>query len=235
VGTTEKENSTKGRRLSTRVWSALGFLSLVLLAGCAATKEAQLRKLQARSVYEAGLSHLREGRTALGLSALQEAVALDGEEPTYQNSLGLVYLDLKRLTEALESFRKAIALDPAYAAAHHNLGVALAESGRWEEAVREYRKALALPGYAITVLAYHNLGWAYYNLEKLWEAEEAFSAALRLEPAMASAHYHLGLVRLKAGRREEARAAFLRARELAPESEFGQAAGLHLRALGAEP
>ena len=110
--------------------------------------------------------------------------------------------------------------------------MALAESGRWEEAVQEYRKALALPGYAAALLAHHNLGWAYYNLGKLREAEEALTLTLRLEPSMASAHYHLGLVLLKAGRREEARASFSRARELAPESEVGQAAREHLRALG---
>ena len=194
-------------------------------------KEAQLRRLQARSAYEAGWSHLREGRTAVGLTSFQEAVTLDPEEPIYHNSLGLVYLDLSQLPQALEAFGKAIALDPSYASAHLNLGVALTQSGRWDEAVHEYRKALALPGHANLVLAHHNLGWAYYNQNRLREAEEAFTLALRLEPSMASAHYHLGLVLLKAGRREEARAAFSKARELAPESEFGQAAREHLRAL----
>lgn len=218
-----------------RDWAALGLLGLFLLTGCATAKEAQVRKLQARSAYETGLSHLREGRPAVGLTSLQEAVTLDPEEPTYLNSLGLVFLDLKQLREAQEAFRKAITLDPSYAMAHHNLGVVLAESGRWEEAVQEYRKALAFPGAVVTVRANHNLGWAYYNLGRLKEAEEVLMFTLRLEPSMASAHYHLGLVLLKAGRKEEARAAFSKARDQAPESEFGLAAREHLRALGAEP
>lgn len=224
-----------GRYLSKRAphdWAALGLLGLLLLTGCAVAKETQVRKLQARSAYETGVSHLREGRTTLGLTSLQEAVTLDPAEPTYVNSLGLLHLDLKQLPQALEAFKKAIALDPSYATAHHNLGVALAESGRWEEAIQEYRKALAIPGHTTTLIAHHNLGWAYYNLGKLREAEEALTLTLRLEPSMASAHYHLGLVLLKAGRREEARAAFSKARELAPESEFGRAAGEHLRTLG---
>lgn len=226
--------SIRSRFLSKRAprdRAALGLLGLFLLTGCATAQEAQIRKLQARSAYETGLTHLREGRTAVGLTSLQEAVNLDPEEPTYSNSLGLVFLDLKQLREAQEAFRKAIALDPSYAMAHHNLGVALAESGRWEEAVQEYRKALAFPGAVVTVLANHNLGWAYYNLGRLKEAEEVLTFALRLEPSMASAHYHLGLVLLKAGRKEEARGAFSKARDLAPESEFGLAAREHLRAL----
>ncbi len=228
-------NSIRSRCLSKRAprdWAALGLLGLFLLTGCATAKEAQVRKLQARSAYETGLSHLREGRTTVGLTSLQEAVNLDPEEPTYSNSLGLVFLDLKQLPKAQEAFRKAIALDPAYAMAHHNLGVALAESGRWEEAVQEYRKALAFPGADVTVLANHNLGWAYYNLGRLKEAEEVLTFTLRLEPSMASAHYHLGLVLLKAGRMEEARRAFSKAQELAPESEFGLAAQEHLKAFG---
>ena len=87
----------------------------------------------------------------------------------------------------------------------------------------------------VTVLANHNLGWAYYNLGRLKEAEEVLTYTLRLEPSMVSAHYHLGLVLLKAGRREEALAAFSKTRELAPESEFGLAALEHLRALGDKP
>lgn len=209
-----------------------GLLGILLLTGCSVAREAQLKKLQARSAHETGLTHLREGRTALGLTSLQEAVALDSGEPVYHNSLGRVYLDLKQLPQALESFKRALALDPTYATARLYLGVALAESGRWAEAVQEYRQVLTLPGHTHLVLAHHNLGWAYYNLGRLREAEEAFLMTLRLEPNMASAHYHLGLVLLTAGRKEEARNAFRKARELAPGSEFGLAAREHLRALG---
>jgi Tfp pilus assembly protein PilF len=217
-------------------WTLLGGLLAAGLLGCAAVgKDARLRSLQARSSYELGFSHLREGNAALGLASLQEAVALDPDSALYRNALGLLYLDLRRIPEALESLREAVRLDTQFAEAHHNLGVALAESGRWGDAVHAYRRALAIPGYATPLAAYHNLGWAYYNLDRLAEAEEALKTALRLDPEFASAHYHLGLVLLKAGRRDEARAAFVRARDLAPESEFGLASREHLKALGGGP
>jgi Tfp pilus assembly protein PilF len=225
---------SRRRLLFDVVSSLLGGLLAVALAGCATGKDAQVRALQARSQYELGLSHLRDGNASLGLASLEEAVGLAPDAPIYRNTLGLLYLEFKRIPEALESFREALRLDPRFAEANHNLGVALAESGKWADAVQAYRKALAIPGYANPLVAYHNLGWAYYNLDRLAEAEEAIATALRLEPNFVSAHYHLGLVLLKSGRRDEARAAFSRARDLAPESGFGLAAREHLRALADE-
>ncbi|HET6366959.1 MAG TPA: hypothetical protein VFG27_07025, partial [Pseudomonadales bacterium] len=58
--------------------------ALVLSAGgCATSKEAQVRKIQARNAYDQGGNNLREGRVSLGLAALQEAVQLDPENPLY--------------------------------------------------------------------------------------------------------------------------------------------------------
>jgi len=217
-----------------RFWGLTGaviWLVAVLLAGCA-TGKAQVKRLQARAAYERGLKDLEEGRTALGLSALQEAVALEPGVALYHNALGVVYLNLKRQPEALDALKRAVDLDETYGEALQNLGVAYAEGGKWEEAVRTYKKALALPAYGNADGTYHNLGWAYYNLNRLQEAEETFGLVLKLQPNMASAHYLLGLVLLKAARRDEAKAEFRRARELAPDTPFGLAAQQHLKALG---
>ena len=207
-------------------------LGTVFLVGCGTGKATEVKRLQARSAYEGGMTDLAEGRTSLGLGALKQAVALDPGVPVYRNALGLLYLSLKRQPEALEEFRRAVDLDSGYAEAQHNLGVAYAEGGKWEEAIQAYQKALGLPGYSAAEVAHHNLGWAYYNLNRLAEAEESFRLALRLDPNMAPAHYQLGLTLLKAGRREEAKVSFRRTRELAPETPFGVAAQRHLEALG---
>jgi Flp pilus assembly protein TadD len=208
-------------------------LPAVLLFGCATSTTPELQRIQAQAVYERGLADLGEGRAALGLSAFREAAALDPGNARYHNTLGLMLLDLKR-PEALEHFRKAIEIEPQHGDAHHNLGVALAEAGRWEEAVAAYRKALAIPTFSSPDVAHHNLAWALYNLERIQEAEDSLHFAIRLNPTLPAAHYTLGLVLIRQGRSEEAKAAFRRTRELAPDSPFGQAAGLHLRALGDE-
>jgi Tfp pilus assembly protein PilF len=214
------------------VAGAVLWAAAVLLGGCATGKEAQVKRLQAQAAYERGLKDLEDGRMSLGLAALQEAVALEPNTALYHNALGVVYLNLKRQPQALEELKRAIELDGNYGEALHNLGVAYAEDGKWEDAVRMYKKALSLPAYGNTEGTYHNLGWAYYNLSRLKEAEETFRFVLRLEPNTVSAHYLLGLVLLKAERRDEAKAEFRRARELAPDTPFGLAAQQHLKALG---
>lgn len=219
----------------------LAGLALAALAACATGKEADVSRLRARAAYDRALSELClvrpttapcEPRIPIGLASLQEAISLNPQEPVYQNTLGLVHLNLKNLPQAMDAFEKAIALNPDHADAHHNLGVTLAEAGRWAEAVKAYQKALAIPTYIHAESAYNNLGLAYYNLGRLGEAEAALLQALRLEPTLEAAYYHLGLVLLKTGRGEEAKAAFRRTREISPDSDFGRAAREHLRALG---
>jgi type IV pilus assembly protein PilF len=210
---------------------ALG--ALLVLGGCASTtQEHEVQRLQARSAYEQALKNLSERRISLGLVGLNEAVRLDPDNPIYRNALGVVQLDLKRPAEAQAQFQRAIELEPAYAEAQHNLGLAHAEQGRFDEAIGRYQKALSIPTYATPEVAYHNLGNAYMAQGKLPEAEEAFRAAIQMDPRMTSAHFGLGTVLLRAGRPEEARAALRTARDLEPDSPFGRAAREALRTLG---
>lgn len=212
--------------------TVLVIVVVAFLAGCASTKEQEVKRLQARASYEQGLRHLADGRLGLGLAALKEAIELDPGNAIYRNGLGVVYLDMRRAPDAQQEFQKAIEMDSAYAEAYHNLGLSQAEQGRMEEAVLSYRKALSFPTYPTPNVAYHNLGNAYFYLGKLKDAEEAFRAAIQLEPTQASSYYGLGLVLAKAGRKEDAKAAFRAVRDMDPKSPFGQAAVEALKTLG---
>jgi Tfp pilus assembly protein PilF len=206
------------------------------LVGCASTEPPEVQRLQARAAYERGLSHLRDKQPALALSAFQEAISLDGTVATYRNTLGVLYLDqLLRPDLALKEFERATELDPNYAEAHLNTGIALAEMTRWKEAVPAYRKALGMPTLAVPHIAYQNLGLALYHLKQYREAEEALRLSIRLEPKLEGPYYNLGLVLLAEGRKEEARQAFRQARDLAPQSVFGQAASARLKTLEDTP
>ncbi len=192
-----------------------------------------MQRLRARATYEQGLSHLNDKRVSLGLASFQEAVRLDPGSALYHNTLGVVYLHyLSKPTEAQAEFQKAIDLDPTYAEAVTNLGVTLAQQGRWADAIAAYRKAISLPIYPSPEVAYANLGWAYLNLGKPREAEESYRAAIQLQPSFPQAYYFLGVVLDREGRKDEAKVAFRRARDLDPDSPFGQKAGELLRAMG---
>jgi protein O-GlcNAc transferase len=143
-----------------------------------------------------------------------------------------VYLELRRPDLAIEALSKAVDLDPRLADAQFHLGTAYAESGRWEEAVGAYRKALALPTLAIPDFVHQNLGLALYHLKRYAEAESSLRFALSLDPKLQAAYYNLGLVLIAENRPAEARVAFRQARQLAPDTPFGQAARERLKSLG---
>jgi tetratricopeptide (TPR) repeat protein len=207
--------------------------ALLGLAACSGTGQpSEVQRLQARAAFERGVKHFADREAAPALAALQEAVALDPTSALYRDTLGLVFAQLQRPDLALEQFRRAIELEPQYADAHFHLGVALAEATRWGEAVAAYQTALSLPTLTVPDLARQNLGLALYHLGRYHDAEQELRFAIGLSPEMQAAYHHLGLVLAAEGRRDEARQAFNRARELGPDTPFGQAAGLQLRALG---
>jgi Flp pilus assembly protein TadD len=202
------------------------------VAGCASTKEEQVRKIQARNAYDQAGGHIRDGRVSLGLASMQEAVALDPENAVYRNSLGVIQLQLRRWPEAEADFEKAISLDPNYAEAYHNLGLVMAAQGRLDQAIASYRKALTFPTYPSPELAYHNLGEAYLRQGKLQESEESLRQAVQLDPKNQFTQYLLGGVLVEQGRKDEAKAAFRHARDLDPGSSVGKLTVEALKTLG---
>jgi tetratricopeptide (TPR) repeat protein len=217
--------------VSTRHGITLAALAL-LLPACATTQVSEPDRLRAQAAYERALTHLQERQPSPALAALKEAVAVDPTVANYRDTLGLVYLDLRRPDLAIEQLQKAVELDPRLADANFHLGTAYAENGRWEEAVASYRKALALPTLAVPDLVHQNLGLALYHLKRYPEAESSLRFAISLDPRLQAAYYNLGLVLMAENRPLEARAAFRQARQLGPDSPFGQAARERLKSLG---
>lgn len=207
--------------------------ALAWLPGCASTTpDAEIRTLEARASYEAGIKSIAEGKVSLGLSSLRQAAEIEPRNPLYHNAVGAVLLNIGRYADAQVEFEKAVELDPTYSDAYHNLGSALAEQARWDEAIVAYRKALAQTIYARPETTYNNLGYAYWALDRRKEAEEAFRAALQLEPKLVPSHFWLGVLLEKEGRKAEARAHFRAARDLEPASTLGRRAAEVLKVLG---
>jgi tetratricopeptide (TPR) repeat protein len=207
--------------------------ALFLLPACATTSaDDEIRKLEARASYEAGVKNIAEGRISFGLAALRQAVEIEPGNALYHNAVGAVMLNIGRYPEAQAEFLKAIELDPTYADAYHNLGSAYAEQAKWEEAIGAYRKALAQTIYARPETTYNNLGYAYWALDRRKEAEDAFRAALQLEPKLVPSHFWLGVLLQKEGRQAEAQSHFRAARDLEPASMLGRRAAEVLKAMG---
>jgi Tfp pilus assembly protein PilF len=219
-----------GESVSTRGVASL--LVAMVLGGCASTTVTESDRLRAQAAYERALTHVNERQPSPALGALKEAISINPTVAEYHDTLGLVYLELGRTDLAIEELRKAVELDPKHANSQFHLGTAYSEAQRWEEAVTAYRRALALPTLTVHDFVHQNLGLALYHLKRYPEAESSLRFALSLDPQMQAAYYNLGLVLVAENRNDEARAAFRRARQLAPDTPFGQAARERLRAMG---
>src|SRR5262247_970758 len=86
-----------GRRVSRqRAFFVVALAAALALGGCAglSEQEAETRRLQARAAYERGLAHLSKREPAPALTAIHEAVTIDGSVPVYWNAMGWIYLQL---------------------------------------------------------------------------------------------------------------------------------------------
>lgn len=163
--------------------------------------------------------HLQLGRPDEALVFAKRAVKRAPGHAGFQRNLGLILAALGRLEDAVAALRRAARLDGADPRIRHDLATALNKLGsahldaeRVDRAARAYREAAELrpetPGYRV------NLARA---LARRGDAQEA-TALLRplAEAGLPDAWIALADIAYAAARFEDARAAFERARALAP-------------------
>ncbi|MFL6229334.1 MAG: tetratricopeptide repeat protein [Pyrinomonadaceae bacterium] len=117
---------------------------------------------------------------------------------------------------AEESLRKILAADPSNATALNNLGYFLTERGeRLPEALDLIQRATRAEPTNPSFL--DSLGWVYFKLGKLDEAERNLSDASRRNSRSPTIQEHLGDLLERRGKAEQARAAWRRALSLSTE------------------
>jgi tetratricopeptide (TPR) repeat protein len=178
-----------------------------------------------------GVIAFQAGRNDVAVETIRRAIALNGTEALFHNSLGAAHRALGRAPEAIACYCRALELKPDYAEAHYNLANALKQQGKLEEAVFCYRRALQLA--PASAAAHSNLGTALTEQGKLDEAIACCRRALQLKPDFAGAHYNLGNALKDQGQLDEAAASYRRALELTPgHAEAHYNLGLALKELG---
>ena len=146
------------------------------------------------------------------------AVSITKEFPEHQFAwkvLGVLLIQVGRLSESLISTQKSVELNPMDSEAHYNLGVILKSLDRSNEAEKSYRQAITLkPNFTE---AHSNLGITLKELGRLDEAESSYRKAITLKPDFAEAHSNLGNTLQELGKLDEAEKSFRQAIELKPD------------------
>ena len=147
------------------------------------------------------------------------AVSITKEFPQHQFAwkvLGLILIQIGRLSESLISTQKSVELNPLDSEAYYNLGIVFKGLNRSNEAEKSYRQAITLkPDYAE---AHNNLGIMLKKQDRLVEAEKSFRQAITLKPSYAEAHNNLGNTLQELGRLDEAEKSFRQAITLKPDN-----------------
>lgn len=110
------------------------------------------------------------------MSSTQEERQTPHQRARWFNARGDAAFDAQRYNDAIDLFRQAIDLDPAYCQAYSNLAVAYHKVNLFDEAIGSNRKALEL---ATGPSASKLRAASYYNLARIYEANQDFVNALK--------------------------------------------------------
>jgi predicted Zn-dependent protease len=162
------------------------------------------------------------GRGSEAVEAARKALALASAEDPAQGTNALIMLSSAQEragdTKGAEAtLRQVLAKDSNNPTALNNLGYFLTEHGeKLDEALGMVERAVRAEPNNPSFL--DSLGWAYYKLGKLKEAERYLSDAARRNSTSATIQEHLGDLFQKLGQKEKAQASWRRALSLSAEA-----------------
>lgn len=180
-------------------------------------------------MIDADRRQLEEARAAFDEVVAKSDVSDEDLAHAY-GRLGQIYYAYVLNDLAEVCFANATTLVPDAFLPHYYLGAIYATKGELEKAEEHLVRAREIQTDGPTLI---RLGRVRRDLQKPEEAEEAFRAALELDPNSAAAYEGLGKIRYEQGETEEAIELLERALELQPEaSSLHHVLGLAYRKLG---
>lgn len=105
-------------------------------------------------------------------------------EPTVEaySFLAWAYSQLGKNTEAIIELKKAIVLDENFGPAYNDIGTNLYNLGRNSEAIFYFQTAISKMSFENQYIPYFNMGQVFEKENKLIEALNCYSTAIKLKP-----------------------------------------------------
>lgn len=195
--------------MSARFPPLAAVLLCAALAGCAssAERQAEQERLTRRAETHVllGAGYLQRGQLEVAKQELDKAYRLAPDSPQVNNMMALLQWRLNNPDEAARYFRRAVAAEPPNPEAWNNYGVFLCDRGQIDEAVTWFQKAASNPLYRTPEEANLNAGVCLMKKPAPVAAEKYFREALRINPKLPGALYHLAKISLDSGQALSAR------------------------------
>jgi tetratricopeptide (TPR) repeat protein len=198
---------------SARAASLLAYLGSVyflnhdyLNAAVAWKKSDAIRPLEAGLQFSLAMAYIKIAHPDWARPVLASLSSHDAKNPLYPYWLGRLDYDAQHYPEAILRFQQAITLDPTMGRAYDNLGLCYFYQNQIDLAVKNFHRSIELDRQLLrpSPWPYLNLALALQFMGKAPEAETNLRQALRLDPQLAPAHYHLGNVLQQQGQLDAA-------------------------------
>lgn len=148
-----------------------------------------------------GLYYSKKGDDSRALAYYRRAMRARPDFSASHEDAGLVYMKTDQLPQAELQLGMAVALAPLDANAHLELGRAYLRQNRAKLALVQFRSSIKSRP---TAEAWDDLGKTYAILGQTDDAGRAFEKAIVLRPFDHVAHFGLGAIYLRAGKRRDA-------------------------------
>ncbi len=182
---------------------------MTLGVGCATTTTTSLsdkelnERTQAIAVRDVGIDHLASGRTAMSIRKLQQALAMNPEDPETMLWLGEAYRRKGMLDRAEESLLQAIELSSKDRSGRThqetilNLSALYIQMKRYDDAIAQSEILIQDPTFGSPWRALTNRGWAQFQLGDYDDAQQSYDEALDFFPTYWPARLNLGILEQK--------------------------------------
>lgn len=184
---------------------ALVLLGVVfaLLLGCSGGANKKHQR-DAEYYYSLAVNNFYSQNSQASLQELSNCFAVNPDHVKAHNLAGLIYLGRKDYATAQSHFERAMALDASFLDARANLGVVYLSNGDWTSAIEVLMPLLSDSLYPTPYLVENNIGWAYFKMGRLHDAEQHLRRALFLNGEMCLAYNNIALVHIEQNRLEDA-------------------------------
>jgi len=176
---------------------------------------------------EIGELHLEQGdfenadqyfQEALKISAKQARDMLDSVKLTVAESCLKVDPSLaERYFREIVDSKSSLSASDVHV--FNRLGIALRKQGKWEQAIKEFKKVLNVA--KDTEIIHYNIGMAYMQGNRFWDAHDAFEKAMKINEISLLASdvtaYNIGVCMQRVKKNKLARELFSRVKELNPD------------------